>query len=116
MTSHEAVNVTTEVVTEKIGGGFIDSFAQGYQSFIGSFSPTIGGAVNLFVVALLITIAAWFIYKFYNSLSKRNLISLNLSQYNKYEHPVASKLLAAILYFIENILIMPILLFMWFRC
>lgn len=55
-----------------------------------------------------------FIFKFYRILANKNIIPLNLSQYNHSEHPVLKKVLAVILYLIEYIVILPFLVLFWF--
>ena len=71
-------------------------------------------AVSVLVLAAVLAIASLFIFKFYKSLSKRNLISLNLNKYNRYEHPFANKLFAILLYLLEYIIVMPFLILLWF--
>src|SRR3989339_73649 len=70
--------------------------------------------INLFLLVLLIVIYSIFIWKFYRFISTKNLIELNLSQYNRSEHPVFTKLIAGTLYFVEYIVILPFLIFFWF--
>lgn len=62
----------------------------------------------------LITLFSIIILKFYKTLSKRNILSLNLNQYNYSNHPVFYKINAILFYFIEYIIIMPILITIWF--
>lgn len=71
-------------------------------------------AADVLVLAATLAIASLFIYKFYKSVSKRNVIRLNLRKYNTYEHPLASKLFAMILYLLEYLVVMPILIILWF--
>ncbi|MBS3066658.1 hypothetical protein J4205_02440 [Candidatus Pacearchaeota archaeon] len=66
------------------------------------------------IFTLLITIYALFVWNFYRFLAKRDLLQLNLAQYNRYDHAVVKKLLAAILYVLEYIIILPIVVFFWF--
>ncbi|MDO8564005.1 MAG: hypothetical protein Q7R87_03270, partial [Nanoarchaeota archaeon] len=66
------------------------------------------------LAALFIVVISLFIWQFYKSLSKRDLIELNLDQYNTAEHPVAEKIFSVILYFLENVVIMPLLIVLWF--
>ncbi|MBS3072316.1 hypothetical protein J4477_00595 [Candidatus Pacearchaeota archaeon] len=66
------------------------------------------------VFTLLITIYALFVWNFYRFLARRDLLELNLAQYNRYDHAVVKKLLAAILYVLEYIIILPIVIFFWF--
>lgn len=64
--------------------------------------------------ASVITIFSIIILKFYRTLGKRNILSLNLNQYNNSNHPVFYKLNAILLYLLEYAIIMPILIIIWF--
>ena len=69
------------------------------------------------VIALytvIIAIYAIFIWKFYKFLAQRDIIKLNLNQYNRSEHPFFSKLIASLFFFLEYIIILPALVFFWF--
>lgn len=102
-------NVMVEVIDR------VDDFFIGlYDGFRVSLSPGQGLILQVFSLAILLTIVSLFIWKFYKSISKRNLIELNLSKYNRFSHPVLSKMLAGFLFLIENILVMPILITLWF--
>ena len=70
--------------------------------------------VNLFLVIVLMLIYSIFVWKLYRFLARKNIFELNLNQYNHSEHPILAKSLAVIFYFIEYILIMPLLIFVWF--
>jgi len=71
-------------------------------------------ALNVLLLAVILAVVSLFIWKFYRAVSKRNLISLDLSQYNHSAHPLLNKVLAAALYLLEYIVIMPLLIFLWF--
>ncbi len=62
----------------------------------------------------LIFIYSLFIWNVYKTISKKDLISINLAQYNSFEHPVLNKIFAGILYFIEYIIILPFLILFWY--
>jgi len=68
------------------------------------------------VLLLTITIAlvALFIFNFYRSISRKNLLELNLKKYNRYEHPSLTKLFAVLFYLLEYIVITPFLIILWF--
>jgi len=71
-------------------------------------------AASVLILAATLAIASLFIFKFYKSVSKRNLIKLNLSKYNTSEHPLTSKVYHMLLYLLEYIIIMPLLIILWF--
>src|SRR3989344_488249 len=72
---------------------------------------------HIFTVAffmVLIFVYSNFIWKVYRAISRKDIISLNLGQYNYLEHAVLKKILAGILYFIEYIIILPFLILFWY--
>jgi len=69
---------------------------------------------TLFVYTLLIAIYAIFIWKFYKFLARKNILELNLSQYNRTEFPFWNKFLASALFLVEYIIIIPVVVFFWF--
>lgn len=69
---------------------------------------------SIFILAIVITIASLFIFEFYKSISRRNLIKLNLKKYNTSDHPFFGKIFAMLLYLLEYIIIMPFLILLWF--
>jgi len=89
-------------------------FLEAYLSLLSLFSPAGQRFISFLFIVLLVVIYAIFIWKFYQSISTKNLIELNLNQYNKTAHPLFAKILAVIFYVIEYIIIFPILIFIWF--
>ena len=49
-----------------------------YTGIVSRFPPGIAAGINLILVAIIIAVVSIFIWKFYRSLSQRNLIPLNL--------------------------------------
>jgi amino acid transporter len=85
-----------------------------YSRVLDIFPESAESAIRLFFFAVIIALVALFIWRFYKSLSKRTLITLNLNQYNRSEHPFLSKFFAVLLYLIEYVIIMPVIIFIWF--
>ena len=94
-------NLTSELIT--IYKGFLSLLPPFFQTFF-----------NFFFLALLIFLYATFIWKLHYFISKRNILSLNLDRYNTAEHPTNAKLVAGGLYFLEYLIMMPVLIFVWF--
>ena len=72
---------------------------------------------NIFTVAIymaLIVVYSIFIWKVYKAISKKDIISLNLAQYNSFEHAALNKMFAGFLYFIEYIIVLPFLILFWY--
>ena len=70
--------------------------------------------LNLFLIVLLIIVYSIFVWKFYRSISTKNIIELDLNQYNPLQHHIWTKLISGVFYFLEYVIIMPILIFIWF--
>ena len=62
----------------------------------------------------IIVIYSVFIFYFYQFLAKKNIIELNLNQYNRNENPTLVKFFAVIFYIMEYIIFLPIVTFFWF--
>ncbi len=70
--------------------------------------------LTLVFFTAVIVIYSIFVFYFYRFLAKKNIIELNLNQYNQYSNPALIKFFAAIFYIIEYIIILPVLTFFWF--
>lgn len=95
-----------EFLNENLNNIFIafsDQIPQQYMPFI-----------VLAFYTIVITVYAIFVWKFYKFLARRNIIQLNLNQYNRTEHPFWNKFLASLFFFIEYVIIVPIIVFFWF--
>ncbi|MBU4246562.1 MAG: hypothetical protein KKE71_05945 [Nanoarchaeota archaeon] len=55
-----------------------------------------------------------FIFNFYKFLAKKDLLALNLHQYNAVEHAFIKKAYHVFLYILEYIIVIPICTFFWF--
>src|SRR3989344_1221995 len=69
---------------------------------------------NLSAYTLLIVLYSIFIWKFYKFLASKEIIHLNLKQYNYSNNPFLEKLFAVGLYTIEYLIILPFLVLFWF--
>jgi len=85
-----------------------------YNSFIVTLPGWAQNFLSFFLFALLIVIYSLFIWKFYRWIAKKDILELNLNKYNKFGHPFFAKMLAGIFYFIEYIIILPFVIFIWF--
>ena len=71
-------------------------------------------ALNVLILAIILAIVSLFIWEFYKSASKRNILNLNLNQYNQSDHPLFKKVYAVGFYLVEYLLITPVLMLLWF--
>ncbi|MEK6909249.1 MAG: hypothetical protein AABX23_04320 [Nanoarchaeota archaeon] len=83
-------------------------------NYIGSLPEIYQNIFNVAVYTLLIFIYSIFIWKVHKVISRKDIISLNLGQYNSFDHPTLNKVFAGILYFIEYIVILPFLVLFWY--
>jgi hypothetical protein len=85
------------------------------QSWVVDVFPGNGSLVlSILFFIFLVALVSIFIWKFYQSLSQKNLIDLNLNRFNNSEHPATKKLFAVCVYLFENMLVMPFLIMLWF--
>ena len=85
-----------------------------FQGIIDSIPPDQKLFVSLVVYTLLIFMYALFIWKFYRFLASREIIQLNLKQYNYSGHPGIEKIFAVVLYTLEYLIVLPFLVVFWF--
>ncbi len=88
-------------------GSIYDGFLQTLPLWAQTF-------VNLFLLVVVVLVYSIFIWKFYRFISTKNIFGLDLHKYNKSNHPFGTKVLAASLYFLEYIIILPFIIFFWF--
>ena len=98
------------MVLEEVKAGLMS----GYNQFISLIPDKYQPLINLLIFALLISVYSIFTWHFYRNLSKKDLLELNLTKYNRTVHPFVNKALASILNIIEYIIILPFLIFFWF--
>lgn len=93
---------------------FVKTISYVYDSVFLFFPDFFRPAVNLFFFAIAVSLVSLFIWYFYKSISQKDLITLNLSKYNKSEHPFFAKFFGILFYLVEYILIIPLLMISWF--
>jgi len=97
-------------IISTIVNGFVDA----YTSIVSSLPDSYGPVINIFLYTILIVGYSIFVFQFYRFLARKNIIKINLNQYNRSEHPLFKKLFAMLFFFLEYIVILPILAFFWF--
>ena len=70
--------------------------------------------ISLLFPTIVVAIYVIFIWKLHIFISTKNILRLNLNKYNKSTHPALAKIFAGFLYFLEYLIILPILIFFWF--
>ncbi len=94
--------------------GLVDTITELGSDISINIPENYGIAVTFMIYFVLIAVYSIFIWKFYKFLAKREIISLNLSQYNRSKHPLLNKFVASLFYIVEYIIVIPILVLFWF--
>jgi len=84
------------------------------EKILNLVSSDTSSILTLTFFAAVIVIYSVFVFYFYRFLARKNIIKLNLNQYNQYSNRVAVKLFAVVLYILEYIILLPIFTFFWF--
>ena len=98
----------------EMAGGVAGEIVEMYIYFVSGLPAFVGQSLNLFLLVFVVVLFSIFIWVVHGFISRKNIIELNLNQYNTSEHPFFEKLLAGVLYFIEYIVVLPFLVFIWF--
>lgn len=77
------------------------------QNFFAIVKPLI-----FFIIGL--TIYSLFVFNFYKFVAKKKIFKFKTEKYRREEHPALNKFFGFIFYIIENIIVMPLLIFFWF--
>jgi len=77
-------------------------------------SEVITSGIMLLALIISVVIYSIFIWYFYRFISKRNIIKLDLSKYNKRRFGRLLKIFAFFFYVIEFIIVIPLLVIFWF--
>ncbi len=85
-----------------------------FLSYINSLPETYQKIISVAIYITLICIYSVFTWKVHKLISRKDIISLNLRQYNSFDHPTINKVFAGILYFIEYAIILPFLVLFWY--
>jgi len=85
-----------------------------FQNLVTSIPEQYRVLFSLLLYTIFIVIYVVFIWKFYRFLAEREIIKLNLSQYNLSANPGLGKFLDVVLNTVEYVIILPFLVFFWF--
>lgn len=85
-----------------------------YLEFFNTLPTWSQNFLNLFFISLILVLYSIIIWKFYRFIAKKNILELNLNQYNRSEHPFFSKTIKIGFYVLEYVIILPFLIFFWF--
>ena len=90
-------------------------FLEVYNSFIAFLPEWAQNFISFFLLVLLVVIYSTMVWKFYQFVSKKNPLGLNLNEkYKPESSSFATRLVVGALYFLEYVLILPLLIFIIF--
>lgn len=95
----------------------VESVQQIYNFFYNSLSPLIGETyLQLFIFIVGLSIYSVFVWKFYKTLSKRDLFKIDLEKYNLpgTKHRTLGKVGSVLSYILKYGIIFPLYIFLWF--
>lgn len=79
-----------------------------------SFTDFLGSARPLLLFIIGVTIYSIFIFKFYKFLARRDILKLKTDKYYDAYEGAAKKMLRSFFYVLENLVLIPLLVFFWF--
>jgi hypothetical protein len=85
-----------------------------YNSFLSLFPIEVQNSIGIFLLVFAIFFYALIVWHGYRFISKKNLLNLNLNKYNTLKHPFFTKFIASLFYFLEYLIISPIVIFISF--
>src|SRR3989344_9473091 len=102
------------MVQEAMASDFGKSITSAYNIVLSELPSWIQHFINLFILVVLVAIYSIFVWKLYRFISHKNILSLNLNQYNNSQYPSTAKFFGSMFYFLEYIVVLPFLIFFWF--
>jgi hypothetical protein len=92
--------------------GFSVTVIDTYNSFIDVLPTWTQDFISFFLLVLLVVVYSVMVWRFYQFVSKKNPLGLNLNEkYKPTEHSFGTRFIVGLLYFLEYVLILPLLIF-----
>ena len=92
----------------------VQKFSDFFQGLEVAIPPSYRAILSLLLYTVFIVIYSIFIWKFYRFMAKREIIDINLSQYNQADYPGLKKLFEIVFNTVEYAIILPFLVLFWF--
>jgi hypothetical protein len=90
-----------------------DAISYFYNNTFESIPKDYQAMLSVGLLTVIILLFAFFSWKTCKSLSKRDMLSLDLHKYNSAKHPIVRKVYALMLYFVEYLLLLPLMIGIW---
>ncbi len=91
-----------------------NSLGGAYTAFMNFFPYPLNNLFSLLILVLVVFIYALLIWKFHRFIAKKDILELNLDQYNQSTHPIFAKVFGSLFYVAEFILLLPFTLIVGF--
>jgi hypothetical protein len=98
----------------EVVGNLSTGIADLYNIFLSGMPSGTQKIINLLLVVILVVIYAILIWNFYRWISKREILKLSVWIKSRTSSPGGSKFLGGIFYLIENLVFLPVIIFLWF--
>lgn len=85
-----------------------------YNLFLSGMPLSIQKIINLSLIAIVLVFYAILIWNFYRWISKRQIFKLSIWIRSKSSSPGGLRFLGVIFYLLENVVLLPIIIFLWF--
>lgn len=97
-----------------IGDAILNKTVETYNSVMNVLPWWGQDFIKLFFMTCVVFAFAFFIWKFYTSLAKKNIFGLNLRQYTGEDDYFLIRLLRGFFYVLEYLIVLPFIIFFWF--
>jgi hypothetical protein len=85
-----------------------------YNLFLSGMPSGTQKIINLLLVVIVVVLYTILIWNFYRWISKREILKLNVWIKSRTSSPGGSRFLGGIFYILENMIILPVVIFLWF--
>lgn len=97
-------------VVNNMSSGILDM----YNLFLSGMPSGTQKIINLLLIVIVVVLYAILIWNFYRWISKREILKLNVWIKSRTSSPGGSRFLGGIFYILENMVLLPIVIFLWF--
>ncbi len=97
-----------------LGQFLVEQFLEAYNAIVGVLPENLKILPPLFFISVTIALYSLFIWFFYRFLARRDVLKIDLAQYNHYKYAGLVKFLAVFFYIIKYMIFSPIAIFLWF--
>ena len=93
---------------------FFKALSEAYSTMMSSFPNWLQISINLLLLTMILLIYCILIWKIHKSMSTKNILKINLHRFNVSENKFIFKFMTGFFYFLENLIIFPFLILLWY--